>query len=39
VSSRFLDRVPRIERFEQGDAWVFPGYEDRPVPFGWGACV
>jgi uncharacterized protein len=39
VSSRFRARVPRIERFEQGDAWVFPGYEDRPVPFAWGACA
>ena len=39
VSSRYRDQVPRIESFAQGDAWVFPGYEDHPVPFGWGACA
>ncbi len=39
VAARHRDMVPRIARFEQGDAWVFPGYEDHPVPFAWGACA
>jgi predicted TIM-barrel fold metal-dependent hydrolase len=32
------DRVPRIERFEQGDAWVIEGAED-PINFGNNACA
>jgi predicted TIM-barrel fold metal-dependent hydrolase len=38
VASKFKQLVPRIESFEQGDAWVIPGAPD-PVPFGWGACA
>ncbi|HEV7678701.1 MAG TPA: amidohydrolase family protein [Candidatus Dormibacteraeota bacterium] len=39
VSAKYRDKAPRIESFEQGDAWVFPGYENQPVPFAWGACA
>jgi uncharacterized protein len=38
VASKYKDQVPKGERFEQGDAWVFPG-SDTPVPFGWGAAA
>ncbi|MBV8084624.1 MAG: amidohydrolase [Chloroflexi bacterium] len=38
VSAKFRDRVPHIERFEMGDAWVFPGVE-APVPFSWSATA
>jgi predicted TIM-barrel fold metal-dependent hydrolase len=38
VASKFQDQVPKIESFEEGDGWVFPGLAD-PVPFGWGACA
>jgi predicted TIM-barrel fold metal-dependent hydrolase len=37
VSSAYRDRVPRIERFEQGDAFVIDGL-DAPMPFGLNAC-
>jgi hypothetical protein len=37
VSSAYRDRVPRIERFEQGDAFVIEGM-DAPMPFGLNAC-
>jgi predicted TIM-barrel fold metal-dependent hydrolase len=33
VSSRVRDRVPRMERFEEGDAWVMEGLPD-PINFG-----
>lgn len=33
VSAKFRDRVPRMERFEEGDAWVVDGM-DQPMPFG-----
>ncbi|HUF98960.1 MAG TPA: amidohydrolase family protein [Ilumatobacter sp.] len=38
VESKFLDQVPRIESFEQGDAWVM---EAAPAPktFGWGSSA
>ena len=32
------DRAPRIERFEQGDAWVIEGVTD-PINFGMNACA
>ena len=32
------DRAPRIERFEQGEAWLIEGVDD-PIPFGWNACA
>lgn len=38
VPAEFRDRVPRIERFERGDAWVMEGVEG-VRPFGWGACA
>lgn len=31
--SGFEDRVPRMERFEDGDAWIVEGM-DQPMPFG-----
>jgi uncharacterized protein len=36
--SKYRDQVPRMEHFELGDAWVFPG-RDTPSPFNWGACA
>lgn len=36
--AKYRDQVPRMERFEQGDAWVFPG-RATPSPFNWGACA
>jgi predicted TIM-barrel fold metal-dependent hydrolase len=33
VSAKFKDRVPRMQRFEEGDAWVVDGM-DQPMPFG-----
>ncbi len=38
VPSGLQDRVPRIERFEQGDAWVIEGVKD-PITFGMNACA
>ncbi len=38
VPQRLRDRAPRIEAFEQGEAWVLEGVRD-PLPFGWGACA
>ena len=38
VASKFLDDVPRIESFEQGDAWVMEAAPE-PRAFGWGACA
>lgn len=38
VASKFQDRVPRVERFEQGDAWVIEGL-DGPMPIGLNACA
>lgn len=38
VSEAFRDRVPRIERFEQGDAFVIEGM-DQPMPFGLNASA
>jgi predicted TIM-barrel fold metal-dependent hydrolase len=36
LESKFRDRAPRMERFEQGDAWVIEGALD-PINFG-GNC-
>ncbi len=36
VQAKFKDRAPRVERFEQGDAWVIEGALD-PINFG-GNC-
>lgn len=38
VPSSLRDRVPRVERFEQGDAWVIEGM-DGPMPIGLNACA
>jgi uncharacterized protein len=38
VPAGFRDRAPRIERFEQGDAWVIEGVAD-PINFGMNACA
>lgn len=38
VSSGFVAQVPRMERLEQGDAWVMEG-RAAPMPFGWGSCA
>jgi len=38
VAEAFRDRVPKIERFERGDAWTMPGVEGVRA-FGWGACA
>lgn len=38
VPAKLKDRVPRIERFEQGDAWVIEGVSD-PINFGMNACA
>lgn len=38
VAAKFRDRVPRIERFAQGDAWVIEGVRD-PISFGWNSCA
>ena len=38
VPARLKDRAPRIEQFEEGDAWVLEGVAE-PLPFGWGACA
>ena len=38
VATRWRDRVPRIERFDEGDAWVIEGV-DEPITFGLNACA
>jgi len=38
VPAAYRDRAPRIERFEQGDAWVIEGVAD-PITFGMNACA
>ena len=38
VASEFRDRAPRIESFEQGDAWVLEGVAD-PINFGMNVCA
>jgi predicted TIM-barrel fold metal-dependent hydrolase len=38
VSSRYRDRAPRIERFDEGDAWVLEGVAD-PINFGLNATA
>jgi predicted TIM-barrel fold metal-dependent hydrolase len=35
--AKYQDRVPRMERFEKGDAWIVPGRE--PTGFNWGTCA
>jgi predicted TIM-barrel fold metal-dependent hydrolase len=38
VPARYVDRAPRIDSFEQGDAWVLEGVDD-PINFGMNACA
>ena len=38
VPAALRDRAPRMERFDEGDAWVIEGVRD-PVNFGWNACA
>jgi uncharacterized protein len=38
VATKWRDRVPRVERFEQGDAWVIEGMPG-PMPIGLNACA
>jgi predicted TIM-barrel fold metal-dependent hydrolase len=38
VPSKFRDRAPRMEHFEQGDAWVVEGAPD-PINFGFNAAA
>ena len=38
VAKEFVDRAPRIESFELGDAWVLEGVAD-PINFGMNACA
>jgi predicted TIM-barrel fold metal-dependent hydrolase len=38
VSAKFKDRAPRMEHFEQGDAWVLEGVTD-PINFGSNAAA
>jgi uncharacterized protein len=38
VPAKYRDRVPRVERFEQGDAWVIEGMPG-PMPIGLNACA
>lgn len=38
VPAAYRDRAPRIEHFDEGDAWVIEGVDD-PINFGWNACA
>ncbi|HEY5165395.1 MAG TPA: amidohydrolase family protein [Acidimicrobiia bacterium] len=38
VPAAMRDRAPRIERFDEGDAWVIEGVAD-PINFGMNACA
>lgn len=38
ISSKFHDRLPRMQRFEDGDAWI-GGPWKQPFPFGWFSCA
>ena len=38
MASKYLDRVPRMENFDEGDAWVIEGVSD-PINFGLNACA
>ena len=38
VAAKFRDHAPRIDRFEEGDAWVIEGVRD-PINFGMNACA
>ena len=38
VPAALRGRAPRIERFDEGDAWVIEGVSD-PINFGMNACA
>jgi predicted TIM-barrel fold metal-dependent hydrolase len=38
VPAKLKDRAPRIQRFDEGDAWVIEGVKD-PITFGMNACA
>ena len=38
VPQKWLDRAPRIQPFDEGDAWVIEGVAD-PINFGMNACA
>ena len=38
VPAKMRDRAPRMERFDEGDAWVIEGVKD-PINFGMNACA
>jgi predicted TIM-barrel fold metal-dependent hydrolase len=38
MPAAYRERAPRIERFDQGDAWVIEGVAD-PINFGMNACA
>lgn len=38
MPSRFRDRAPRIERFDEGDAWIVESLSE-PGRFGWTSCA
>ena len=38
VPEALRSRAPRIERFDEGDAWVIEGVQD-PINFGMNACA
>jgi predicted TIM-barrel fold metal-dependent hydrolase len=38
VAAEYRDRAPRIERFDEGDAWVLEGVDD-PINFGFNATA
>ena len=38
VPAKYADRAPRMERFEEGDAWVIEGAAD-PIHFGLNQCA
>src|SRR3954447_13426789 len=38
VPAKFKDRVPHVQRFEQGDAWVMEGVPE-PINFGFNASA
>ena len=38
VPKQYVDRAPRMQAFEQGDAWVLEGVAD-PINFGMNACA
>jgi predicted TIM-barrel fold metal-dependent hydrolase len=38
VPAKLRDRAPRLERFDDGDAWIIEGVSD-PINFGMNACA